>query len=65
MSKHTNFNVCSVLNLQSAWGDDEDMISSVVSTTNKSGSMRSVGVSYYSYLTNIEKQLKEERESRK
>jgi hypothetical protein len=27
--------------------------------------MRSVGASYYSYLTNIEKQLRDEREARK
>lgn len=27
--------------------------------------MKSVGASYYSYLTNVEKQLKEEREARK
>ena len=38
----------------SAWEEDEH-ISSVIYTTNKSGSMRSVGASYYSYLTNVEK----------
>ena len=27
--------------------------------------LKSVGASYYSYLTNVEKQLKEEREARK
>ena len=42
--------------LNSVWGDDEEILSSVVSTTHKSGnSMRSVGASYYSYLTNVEK----------
>ena len=49
--------------MNSVW-DDEEILSSVVSTTHKSGSMRSVGASYYSYLTNVEKQLKEEREAR-
>jgi hypothetical protein len=41
------------------------MNSSVISTTHKSASLISVGVSYYSYLSNIEKQLKEERDARK
>ncbi len=42
------------------------MLSSVVSTTHKSkaGSMRSVGASYYSYLTNVERQLRDERDAR-
>lgn len=46
--------------------EDEEMISSVVSSSGKTaaGSMKSVGASYYSYLTNVEKQLKEEREAR-
>lgn len=50
--------------MQSVW-DEDDVVSSVVSTTHKSGSLKSVGASYYSYLTNIEKQLREEREARK
>lgn len=37
----------------------------MISTTHKSASLISVGASYYSYLTNIEKQLKEERDARK
>lgn len=51
--------------IQSVWGGaDEEAMSSVVSTTNKSGSMKSVGASYYSYLTNVEKQLRDEKEAR-
>lgn len=50
--------------MQSVWEEDEP-ISSVVSTNLKSGSLRSVGASYYSYLTNIEKQLREEKEARR
>jgi len=38
----------------SAWESDE-IKSSVLSTTNKTGSLVSVGASYYTYLTNIEK----------
>lgn len=38
----------------SAW-EEEDMVTSLVSTNKNSGSMRSVGASYYSYLTNVEK----------
>jgi hypothetical protein len=52
------------VHLQSIW-EDEEINTSVVSTTHKSQSMRSVGASYYSYLTNVEKQLKEERDARK
>jgi CII-binding regulator of phage lambda lysogenization HflD len=50
--------------LQSVWETD-DFNSSVVSTTHKSASLISVGASYYSYLTNMEKQLREERDARK
>lgn len=57
-----NFSILS--NIQSAWEDDE-IISSVVSTTHKSGSLKSVGASYYSYLTGIERQLRDERDARK
>lgn len=39
---------------RSAFEEDE-IVSSVVSTTHKSGSMKSVGASYYSYLTSVEK----------
>ena len=56
--------ICRLSQIQSAW-DEDDVISSVVSTTHKSGSLKSVGASYYSYLTNIEKQLREERDARK
>ena len=52
------------MNLQSVWEDDE-VHTSVVSTTHKSQSMKSVGASYYSYLTSIERQLKDERDARK
>lgn len=48
----------------SAWEDDE-ILSSVISTTHKSSSLKSVGASYYSYLTGIEKQLREEKDARK
>lgn len=69
MSKLINVIVLCILkliyySLNSVW-DDEDILSSVVSTTHKSGaSMKSVGASYYSYLTGVEKQLREERETR-
>ncbi len=46
--------------LSSAW-DDEEILSSVISTTHKSTSLKSVGASYYSYITNVERQLNEER----
>ncbi|CDW76212.1 UNKNOWN [Stylonychia lemnae] len=50
--------------IQSAWEEDE-ILSSVISTTHKSNSLKSVGASYYSYLTGIERQLRDEKEHRK
>lgn len=64
MSKQ-NFILNFVHSFMSNIQEDDEIISSVVSTTHKSGSLRSVGASYYSYLTNIEKQLREEKDARK
>lgn len=54
----------SVSNINSIY-EEEDINSSMVSTTHKSGSLKSVGASYYSYLTTVEKKLKEERDKGK
>jgi len=40
-------------------------MTSVISSTKKGSSLASVGLSYYSYLSNVERRLNEEKEARK
>jgi len=49
----------------SIFNDESEWVSSVISSTKKGSSLASVGMSYYSYISNMERRFKEEKEVRK
>jgi hypothetical protein len=55
MSKILNFKLFNRLSKLHSVNEMDEICSSVVSTTNKTSTLKSVGASYYSYISNIEK----------